>query len=389
MTTPDPEFTLQVTGKSFYGAVVAPPELLPALIDSILSQRSAKELHTALVGAIPGFNQAENTVGRWLAKTRSWLGLPVRGRGKPSRHYLQEVDDWHAVNGHPTPDDIRAGWLPSHRGGKRSAASTLDAEISPSPVVASKTKRKSDSSDTATIIIAVNPAAHHYNGYSLALAFDVLVSNGVSPIIATPDPNSFFKHLVPDVEMIHWDGGDSLERPKEMLRMAVASGRPLILDQPSHIYFQAIQDLLAETSVSWKLHIVGLVASLPDQIAIRGAMQGLNSTNPRAWIHLEYESDRWDPEEKKIMLADMALRGIVATVKVPGLTLDQIAWMSMLSPVSKRGPFMDTRSTIAHRTSIYRNNWNLVREPMTNALKAAIPEIFPLEIALPIPARTR
>ena len=189
--------------------------------------------------------------------------------------------------------------------------------------------------------------------------------------------------------MIHWDGSDALEQLNEMLRMAVASGRPLILDQPSHLHFQTIQDLLAETSVSWKLHIVGLVASLPDRIAIREAMIGLDSTISHTRIHLEYESERWNPEEKRIMLADMALRGIVATVEVPGLTLDQIAWMSMLSPDSKRGPFMDTRSTIAHRTSIYMNNWNLVRESMTNALKTAIPEIFPLEIALPIPARTR
>jgi len=61
---------------------------------------------TARILAKTGREVSSRTVANWLQSTRVWLGLPPANRGKRSRKYRRELEEWHRVNGHPTADEI-------------------------------------------------------------------------------------------------------------------------------------------------------------------------------------------------------------------------------------------------------------------------------------------
>lgn len=114
MKTLDPELILKKTGKILYGDMV-PAQFLPITITSILSYVTAEELHKLIQEEVPEFKISKNTIGRWMDRTRAWLGLPPPGRGKSSEKTRLEIEAWAALNGFPGLNEIKNGWLPIHR----------------------------------------------------------------------------------------------------------------------------------------------------------------------------------------------------------------------------------------------------------------------------------
>jgi hypothetical protein len=83
------------------------------LITSVITLVSAEKLKTVINNH--GDQVSLREVFAWQKATRSWLGLPVAGRGKPTDEYRKKVKKWLQENGAPTLEDIDAGWVPVHR----------------------------------------------------------------------------------------------------------------------------------------------------------------------------------------------------------------------------------------------------------------------------------
>lgn len=128
----DPELILKKTGKILYGDMV-PAQFLPITITSILSYVTAEELHKLIQEEVPEFKISKNTIGRWMDRTRAWLGLPPPGRGKSSEKNRLEIEAWAALNGFPGLNEIKNGWLPIHR--RPSNPATMNQPVQPMEAV--------------------------------------------------------------------------------------------------------------------------------------------------------------------------------------------------------------------------------------------------------------
>jgi hypothetical protein len=104
---------LQESGVSLAGPPVAPADVHPLLITAAITCVTAPVMARILTKA--GLEVSSRTVANWLQSTRVWLGLPPANRGKRSRKYRRELEEWHRINGHPTADEIDGGWTPVHR----------------------------------------------------------------------------------------------------------------------------------------------------------------------------------------------------------------------------------------------------------------------------------
>ena len=104
---------LQDAGVSPAGLPVAPADVQPLLISAAITCVTAPAMARILTKA--GRKVSSRTVANWLQSTRVWLGLPPANRGKRSRKYRRELEEWHRINGHPTADEIDGGWTPAHR----------------------------------------------------------------------------------------------------------------------------------------------------------------------------------------------------------------------------------------------------------------------------------
>jgi hypothetical protein len=92
-----------------------PLEFRPLLITSIVMFVPAKQLKKALndSGQMVTFREVLD----WQKATRTWLGLPPIGRGKPSQACRKAMHEWLKDQGNPSLEDIDAGWVPAHRRG--------------------------------------------------------------------------------------------------------------------------------------------------------------------------------------------------------------------------------------------------------------------------------
>ena len=104
---------LQDAGVSLAGPPVAPADFKPLLISAAITCVTAPAMARILTKA--GRKVSSRTVANWLQSTRVWLGLPPANRGKRSRKYRRQLEEWHRINGHPTADEIDGGWIPAHR----------------------------------------------------------------------------------------------------------------------------------------------------------------------------------------------------------------------------------------------------------------------------------
>ena len=104
---------LQESGVSLAGPPVAPADVHPLLITAAITCVTAPVMARILTKT--GRKVSSRTVANWLQSTRVWLGLPPANRGKRSRKYRRELEEWHRINGHPTADEIDGGWTPAHR----------------------------------------------------------------------------------------------------------------------------------------------------------------------------------------------------------------------------------------------------------------------------------
>lgn len=104
---------LQEAGVSLAGPPDAPADLRNLLITAALTCVAGPVVAKVLTNN--GREISSRTVANWLQTTRVWLGLPPANRGKRSRKYRRELEEWHRANGHPTADEIDAGWIPSHQ----------------------------------------------------------------------------------------------------------------------------------------------------------------------------------------------------------------------------------------------------------------------------------
>ena len=104
---------LQDAGVSLAGPPVAPADFKPLLISAAITCVTAPAMARILTKA--GRKVSSRTVANWLQSTRVWLRLPPANRGKRSRKYRRELEEWHRINGHPTADEIDDGWIPSHQ----------------------------------------------------------------------------------------------------------------------------------------------------------------------------------------------------------------------------------------------------------------------------------
>lgn len=138
MNGPDPELILNHVGRSLDGEPY-PQEYRRILISSVLSLVSAAELHQTLTKNDPGFSQCQNTVNNWLIGARVWLGFK-----KSRKEVRTALPEWYAINGKPTIDDIRAGWVPLHHRSESSKIPMKTSDIMP----ASASRRVSMPSQT-------------------------------------------------------------------------------------------------------------------------------------------------------------------------------------------------------------------------------------------------
>jgi hypothetical protein len=104
---------LQDAGVSLAGPPVAPADVQPLLISAAITCVTAPVMARILTKT--GRKVSSRTVANWLQSTRDWLGLPPANRGKRSRKYRRELEEWHRINGHQTADEIDGGWIPAHR----------------------------------------------------------------------------------------------------------------------------------------------------------------------------------------------------------------------------------------------------------------------------------
>lgn len=106
---------MAATGGSQIGPIEVPTDLRHLLITAVLTCRPGPVVVRFF--ANNNRNVSDRTVAGWLQATRKWLGIPPATRGKISKHYRHELEKWHQANGHPTPEEIDAGWVPLHRRG--------------------------------------------------------------------------------------------------------------------------------------------------------------------------------------------------------------------------------------------------------------------------------
>jgi hypothetical protein len=133
MTGPDPELILLHIRRSLYGEPY-PEAYRKILMSSVLALASAAELHQTLTKDYAGFEGCQNTVDNWLKAARLWMGFP-----KTRKEVRETMPAWIAINGQPTINDIREGWVPLHhrpQGAGTIPAPTPTTNSSPAPAPA-------------------------------------------------------------------------------------------------------------------------------------------------------------------------------------------------------------------------------------------------------------
>ena len=230
-----------------------------------------------------------------------------------------------------------------------------------------------------TVFITTSEKGGARKSRSGGMIYHTLVEAGLDPIVLALDTNNNLIGLLRDVPYLTWDINNADESRRNLqtaLQLALADGRPLLMDVPGRGgHTLGIATVLRTGMLKYAAHVVGIVPTLPDEESAHRAIGALATISPDEWIHIKYKSGELDysgDAHKKLALMKPA-----AVVTPPELTDEEANAVSSLPvALSRLEHYVRDTGMKAIGCLPYLAYWEEVRPQLLSAIEAVAPGLL-------------